>query len=733
MNGDDGYEFSFYVSRKKYHSAQKHTKTTEYICWAENCPCKREVLETTLTTKKTVEIFEAGEHKQPGEVSCHLPVKRPSFRWDNASKTFMAEYVQNHRDSSPSVVLQELKLKKLDYGATLQQVRNWLKAHKKKKSIKPRNTGDPLRNLKFRLGNITKVENWEGVDMNEPLLFPDHVFLTGDEAEAFSETLGQSKRGKKFALVAVVSTPALCMQLLDQYRTAELSLAADITDDGLVLEKTGFPFYGFDGNNKILHSGTLWPFATSTKNNHGRILAVGMSHNESKATAKPLLKSFETGLAMILKKLEYDNDMIDRLQENIHILSDDAASLKKAVNEHLQQTECGTESSCSAHILTDGFKKNKTKLTNIDNYERFKAHIQRLLKLPRSMYGDIPWRAIKEKWLSLGEKAFCKWFEDEHIDKNFNWRAASAAFGVPDDNNIIESLNEHKFRKMFSAAHRREDDKKRLPITFDRALEILVDELLPSWSDEYPEKGFESDFETTHQERKLAKEYWLDPYLLELTEQLWCARFQGQKTVTVSKQTAKRALRLLKQAFNATQAGPRQEGKISWSWDEFKLVSEMVFTSADSCFPCLDFCRKQICMHLMTVRQQLGLKGLLMGLAADEDEDDVILPRKRGGNKRKRDKPGYHGEVHDRMQISKEHEKKETAKRRRERKDELKSKSRPVESWVCDTCNKELPTAQGLKSHCTLKKHRSRMLQDAGNDDTDDDDSAGDDSDDDGL
>ena len=173
-----------------------------------------------------------------------------------------------------------------------------------------------------------------------------------------------------------------------------------------------------------------------------------------------------------------------------------------------------------------------------------------------------------------------------------------------------------------------------------------MQELLPSWSKEYQEKGFETQFETTHKERELAKEYWLDPYLIELTEKLWCARFQGKTTVPLAKETARRALQLHKKAFSAVQKGSQHEKKISWSWDDFKLASEVVFTSADSCFPCLDFCRKLICMHLMTIRQQLGLKGLLMGME-EPSEVDTVLARKRGGNKRKRGQPAFHGEVHD--------------------------------------------------------------------------------------
>ena len=343
--------------RKKTHRS-KHTKTTEYICYAQNCGCKKEVVQTTVTgrsAKKTVEVFEIGDHKQPGETVSHLPVKRRSFRWRTESTDFMAKYVQDHRVSSPSVVLQELKLKKLDYGATLKNVKNWLKSHKKKKHIKAPYSGDPLNKLKLTLEGITKVEDWDGKDMDTPLLFPGEIFLIDDEAKAFSDTLGQTKKGEKFALAAVVSTPALAKLLCDQHEVVEFTEAEQITDDGLVLKKINFPFYGIDGNGKIVRSGVLYPLATVTKNHHGRLVAVGISHNESKPTAKAVLESFKQGFATILIKMGYNEEDIDILLRNIHILSDDSTGLKKAVDEHLQQAEFGTESSCSAHILNDGF------------------------------------------------------------------------------------------------------------------------------------------------------------------------------------------------------------------------------------------------------------------------------------------------------------------------------------------------------------------------------------------
>ena len=306
----------------------------------------------------------------------------------------MAKYVQEHRESSASVVLQELKLKDLEYGAKPEQVRNWLKAYKTKKNIKAPYVGNPLDNLKLKLEDITKAEDWDGKDMHIPLLFPGAILLTGEDAEAHSKTLGHTKQGNKFYLAAVVSTPALCKLLWDQYFETEFATVEDITEDGLVLGKTQFPFLGADGNGKIVRSGVLYPLSTITKNHHGRFLGVGVSHNESTSTATDVLGSFKTGVAMILRKIGHDKKVVDEILDNIHILSDDATCLKKAVNQHLQKTQYGTESSCSAHMLIDGFPKNKPKLNNVDNYERFKAHITRLLKLPRSVYGDIPWRAI---------------------------------------------------------------------------------------------------------------------------------------------------------------------------------------------------------------------------------------------------------------------------------------------------------------------------------------------------
>ena len=83
-------EFAFRNSHEKNHTKNKLVKTTMYCCWAQGCPCERELVETTektgRKTTKTVEVFEIGEHKQKGESSNHLPVKRPSFRWQRNRK-----------------------------------------------------------------------------------------------------------------------------------------------------------------------------------------------------------------------------------------------------------------------------------------------------------------------------------------------------------------------------------------------------------------------------------------------------------------------------------------------------------------------------------------------------------------------------------------------------------------------------------------------------------------------
>ena len=472
----------------------------------------------------------------------------------------MKKYVKDHQVSTPSVVLQELKVAELDYGATLKQgscycyyhflflfficvsyfhscdpaisltlhvtfaVADWLKTYKKKEKIGPApSSSDPLGDIQTKFDDIKRVEKWEGEILHEPLLFPFKL-LRGEEARKTANTLGRTKFGEEFYFSFFVSTPALCDQLWRQYFCTEFFMTEGISDDGLQMQRVQFPFYGFDGNGKIANSCVLFPLASITLNHHGRLLGVG-GHNKSPQTATDVMDSFKKGFTIIMLKMGRHQEAIDEILINLHILSDDATALKMAVKQHLKETSHGTESSCSGHIMIDGFPKNKPKLKDTaNNYERFKNHFLRLLKFPCALYGDIPWRAIKEKWLSLGEKAFCTWFEKEHIEKNPNWRAGSIAIGMPDDN-IVESLNEHKFRKLFLAAYRRLEDKNRLPIPVAKALDVLVTELLPSWSKEYETKGFEEDFETTSADRKLAKDFWLDPYFIELIpERLWCAR-----------------------------------------------------------------------------------------------------------------------------------------------------------------------------------------------------------------
>jgi hypothetical protein len=121
------FEFGVRNSREKKYTENKTkstVKTQEYYCWADKCSCKRKLVETTLqgrrTTKK-IEVFETGEHKQVGEAVNHLPVKRPSFRWQQNSTEAMEKYVKDDQISTPSVVLQELRLANIDYGATLKQ------------------------------------------------------------------------------------------------------------------------------------------------------------------------------------------------------------------------------------------------------------------------------------------------------------------------------------------------------------------------------------------------------------------------------------------------------------------------------------------------------------------------------------------------------------------------------------------------------------------------------------
>ena len=95
----------------------------------------------------------------------------------------------------------------------------------------------------------------------------------------------------------------------------------------------------------------------------------------------------------------------------------------------------------------------------------------------------------------------------------------------------------------------------------------------------------------------------------------------------------------------------------------------------------------------MAMRQQLGLKGLSMGIDVSTESDE-LLARKRGGNKRKRDQPHFHGAMHDRQLISEENEKKDAKKRRKEQRQEREVSQRPTQFYFCDECNKKLGTCK---------------------------------------
>ena len=589
------------------------------------------------------------------------------------------------------------------------QVKNWLKAYKKKANITTKVGSNKIDKIQEELGKIERVEDWDGVDMSKPLLFPSveipHL-SRGEEAAEHTKNPGCTNRGEDFCLASVISSAAMCNQLITQCNTVQFATIRGVDDGGLQLEEINFPFISFDYISSFLASSSLGAFGTVTKNHHGRLLGFQVAHAEQKPTAKEGIESFLAGFRIVQEKQGYDRNDIDQLLDNINFHSDNGDAIKLAVREYTASTHGGTDTSCSAHLHNDGLKKNKAKLKNDKNIGKIRAHIFKLQQFPNHAYGNIPWEAVEQKWMTMNEEAFCKWFKAENIVKNPNFRAGSVAIGAPDDNNALESMNEHQLRKLITAAFRRLNDKARLPMPMADVIRILVEELIPSWSaDATKPDCFETDFETTTKQRKLAKEFMLDPFLVELTPNTtWAARFKGKETILMSKETASKAFALHKQAIEAHSRG--QSDKVAWSWKDFKLAASVVFISKDSCFPCQVFFRKKMCLHIMAIRELLGEEGLKIG-APEEKDGDEIRRKSRGGNKRKRGQDEYIGIVADRLLETSRNKAKEAIKTRREakkRKQELKQKKRPRREFKCQ-CGREVKTLLGLRRHCTYKGH----------------------------
>ena len=581
-----------------------------------------------------------------------------------------------------------------------------------------------------------RAEDWDGKDSDETLLFPSikipHL-SRGASACSYVQKPGHTKNGEEFCLSAVMSTAALCNQLFDQQETVEFSVIEGADLSGLKLKHLKFPCALMDGFSSIIQGGTVFIFTTFSKNHHGKVLACGVTHEEQLPTAREALDSFSAGFKIAMRKLGHDEDKVNLALKNLHIASDDGPALKPAITQFLSENAShGSESSCSAHIHNDGLPKNKSKLNDESKYSLVCNHIKMLERFPCHAYGEIPWKAVKLRWHSMDEKSFCEWFENEHINKYANFRAGSVALGMPDDTNSLESQNEHKLKKMFTAVYRRGNPKRRLPIPLPSIIKMLREELLPSWSKDTGNAGwFETEFETTPAGRKLAKELMMDPFLLELGNGLWCARYVGKKTAPLSKSTARRALRLHEEAIRAHLDG--KDDDIEWSWDDFKLASSVVFTSKDSC-SCKYFLRKKICRDIMAVRELAGLDGLSIGVVAKRGDD--IDRRQRGGNKRHRNKPDYEGHVHDRLVIAEREKRREATKtlreirkRRREHQEELKVDKRPRTEFKCHDCGKVVSTSKGLKQHCTIKNHEYVAEENGGFADLDGTEHSGDEAD----
>ena len=117
-----GYQFLFHKSEE---GPSKNMKTTIYKCTAAGCPCEMKMtrpIQSKRSAKATVVVTRTKDHKQKGETVEHLPLGSKNFRWDSDQTKFMSNFVRIHKDITPSVLRQELKRKKMDNGAQLNQV-----------------------------------------------------------------------------------------------------------------------------------------------------------------------------------------------------------------------------------------------------------------------------------------------------------------------------------------------------------------------------------------------------------------------------------------------------------------------------------------------------------------------------------------------------------------------------------------------------------------------------------
>ena len=122
---------------------------------------------------------------------------------------------------------------------------------------------------------------------------------------------GLTNKGEEFCLSAMISSAALCSQLLDQQETVKFSVIEGIDSSGLQLKEIQFPFLAADGFSSFIRSGSLIILTTISKNHHGKVLGCGITHSEQLPTVNEALESFAAGFRIVMQKQGHDKDEVD--------------------------------------------------------------------------------------------------------------------------------------------------------------------------------------------------------------------------------------------------------------------------------------------------------------------------------------------------------------------------------------------------------------------------------------
>ena len=170
--------------------------------------------------------------------------------------------------------------------------------------------------------------------------------------------------------------------------------------------------------------------------------------------------------------------------------------------------------------------------------------------------------------------------------------------------NSLEIGNKWTRREIAEWLHT-QDPHARLPTSLPLLIQAMV-ELWPKWSGDDSKSGkFHklTDDEKASQKDFLAIMRAPNSPVTRFSEDSQCFIFaQGSKFGGIYKLTRRRAFT----AANTWTAGP----PTSLSWHTFKLLSEVMFTTPECCFPCWIWGNKGFCYHQAAVREFLGLQPL---------------------------------------------------------------------------------------------------------------------------